>query len=121
MSDSPSEPSFADRVVRLFPAHRLVFIGLLSTLTAGNLWSGPPWWTFWPMIAAAVLFTLHYMILKVVTADESWADRRADEISERSYDLSHVTSITERYTRPPKPRRHPPPSTPTGDGKAPPG
>ncbi len=114
MTEPSPAVSLADRLARMLPAHRVLFAILMSVLTALNLWSGPPWWTFWPMLAAAVPFTLHTMIAKAVTADERWADRRADEISDRSYDLAHTTSIVERYTRP---RR--PPTKHVPDGEAP--
>ncbi|MEZ5843068.1 MAG: hypothetical protein R3D27_04970 [Hyphomicrobiaceae bacterium] len=115
MADSDPGIGFGDTVVRLYPVHRAAALAALAALGGLNLWSGPPWWTFWPMLVLAALFTAHFMARRAITADERWADARADEIGERSYDRSHIESITDRYTRPPVARRT------SGDDRPPPG
>ena len=99
------------RVERLYPTHRVVFIVAAAGLSLVNLVTGPPWWSFWPVAVAAVVFLTHYLVWKSNTVGERWADLRAHELTERSYDKPHIDMVVDRYT-PPAPKR-PRSSSPT--------
>lgn len=51
----------------------------------------------WPITLWGVAFAAHYFYSKARTADERWVEERTAELRSKSYDASHIDSITERY------------------------
>jgi hypothetical protein len=71
-------------------------------LSVVNWITGDPWWSFWPIAAWGIVFTVHYLVYKARTVDEAWVAERTAELHSKSYDASHMDSITERHkARPP--------------------
>ena len=82
--------------------HALAFCAGAMALALANWLSGPPWWSFWPIAAWSVAFTVHYMVHKARTTDDRWARERAADLRSKSYDASHIDSIRKRYSDPEK-------------------
>jgi hypothetical protein len=84
------------RVRRLFVWHRRAYVGVVAALIAANIAIGGGWWSFWPMCAWGLVFSLHFFYYKSVTIDEAWVEERTDDMRLRSYDLSHISDIEDR-------------------------
>jgi hypothetical protein len=83
--------------VRAFRWHLALFCGLNGALTLANVFTGMPWWSFWPLLVTAFLLGLHYLLYKGLTVDETWAAERAEELNLKSYDRSHIEALKSRY------------------------
>jgi len=96
--------------VRAFRRHRLAFILVNGALTAANLYTGAPWWAFWPLALWSVALTIHYLIFRSARVDDAWVEERVLDLRSKSYDLGHIQDISE----------HPAPSAGKQAGGAPP-
>ncbi len=99
MTGDPSsrdEGAQQERVTHLFRWHRRAYVAGLVILVAANILVGGGWWSFWPMCAWGLVFSLHFFYYKSVTIDEAWVKERTDDMRLRSYDLSHISDIEER-------------------------
>lgn len=54
-------------------------------------------WFLWPVLVWGALLFLHYIYVQSRRVDNDWAERRAAEVAERAYDLSHIEDIQRRY------------------------
>lgn len=99
-SDAPAVPPPIQRAlawaVVWFRPHRIAFVILNSGLIGLNAWMGKPWWAFWPLLAGCLLFGVHYLVYKAMTADEEWAEERAQNVNLNSYDRGHIQDISAR-------------------------
>jgi hypothetical protein len=84
-------------VVRAFPAHLWIFLGLNAALNIANWATGRPWWAFWPLLVTSLLLGLHYIVYKSMVVDQRWVDRRVEELNVKSYDRSHIEDLKSRY------------------------
>jgi hypothetical protein len=66
-------------------------LALADFLTPGS------WWSLWPITLWAVAFAGHYLIYKVRTVDETWAEERTADLHSKSYDAHHIDRIAEDY------------------------
>jgi len=99
MTGDPSsrdEGAQQERVTHLFRWHRRAYVAGLVILVAANILVGGGWWSFWPMCAWGLVFSLHFFYYKSVTVDEACVKERTDDMRLRSYDLSHISDIEER-------------------------
>lgn len=87
--------------LRWYSLHRIAFVALNGTLTLINIATGPPWWALWPLLVTGLLFCTHWFVVLSIKADERWADQRAADLQERSYDQSHIEDIIDRRVAPP--------------------
>ena len=94
--DKPGERRGAVGVLR---RHLLVYAAVNSVLFLINLLTPGPWWFFWPTLGWGVGVAIHYMYVRSVSIDEGWADRRADEVRYKAYDVAHIKDIDERYKK----------------------
>jgi hypothetical protein len=85
-------------VVRLFPWHAAAFLAANALITAINVFTGPPWWGLWPLLATAALLGLHYLAYKTAAVDEQWVESRVEELNLKSYDRSHIEGLKARHT-----------------------
>ena len=83
-----------------FGRHLLAFVPVNAMLTAANLYTGPPWWAFWPLAIWGLVLMIHYFFHRAATADDAWVEERTLDLRSKSYDLSHIDDI----------RGHPAPS-----------
>jgi len=89
--------AFVPSLVHAFRWHLVASMLVNAALSAANVITGPPWWSFWPLLGTAFLLALHYFAYKAVTADERWANDRAEELNLKSYDRSHIEDLKARY------------------------
>lgn len=88
----------------MFRRHLAAFVLVNALLTAVNVYSGPPWWAFWPLVVWGAALMLHFLVHRARAVDERWAEERMLELRSKSYDASHINDI----------REHPAPSIETG-------
>jgi hypothetical protein len=84
-------------LVRAFTWHLTAFVAANVAFTAANLWSGGPWWAFWPLLATGLLLAIHYLFYKAAVVDERWVDARIEELNLKSYDRSHIENLKTRH------------------------
>lgn len=83
------------RIGRWFGPHLLVFLVANSALTGANIYTGSPWWAFWPLVIWSVLIMLHYLYHRATSVDESWVEERTLDLRSKSYDAGHIDEIRE--------------------------
>jgi hypothetical protein len=83
----------ATTTARAFRVHAWVFAAGACALSAANWFTGPPWWSFWPLGAWGVALAVHYMVRKAGTVSEAWVEERTAELHSKSYDASHIDRI----------------------------
>lgn len=76
--------------------HLAAFCAVNAGLHALNLYTGRPWWAFWPLFAWGVLLAMHYLVWRSSTVDERWVEERTAELRLKSYDRGHIESIADR-------------------------
>ena len=84
----------------MFRRHLIAFVLLNALLTGVNIYQGPPWWAFWPLIVWGLVLMLHFLVHRTSAVDEAWVDERTLDLHSKSYDAGHIDDI----------RRHPAPS-----------
>ena len=85
-------------LVRLFPWHAAGFLAVNAAITAFNVFTGPPWWGLWLLMATGALLGVHYLAYKTVAVDEGWVEARVEELNLKSYDRSHIEGLKERHS-----------------------
>ncbi len=96
--------------MRAFRRHRLAFVLVNGALTAANVYTGAPWWAFWPLLVWALALMIHFLVYRATTVDDAWVEERTLDLREKSYDLGHIDSIL----------KTPAPSIRRGEGAPPP-
>lgn len=89
-------------LVRVFPWHPRAFLVANTALNLANVFTGRPWWAFWPLLATGFMLAVHYLVYKAAAVDERWVDARVEELNLKSYDRSHIEELKSRYGEPPK-------------------
>jgi hypothetical protein len=84
-------------LARLFPWHAAGFLAANAVITAINVFTGPPWWGLWPLLATGALLGAHYLVYKATAVDERWVDARVEELNLKSYDRSHIEGLKGRH------------------------
>jgi hypothetical protein len=84
-------------LVGSFRWHLFGFAALNALLSVANVFTGPPWWAFWPFFATGLLLAVHYFGYKTTVVDEAWAAERVEELNLKSYDRSHIEDLKARY------------------------
>jgi hypothetical protein len=74
-------------------AHGWAFGAGACLLSAANWFTGPPWWSFWPLGIWAFVFAAHYLVAKTTTVDDRWTEERTAEVHAKSYDTDHIDRI----------------------------
>lgn len=78
-----------------FGRHRLAFVLVNVLLTAANVYTGPPWWAFWPLIAWGMVLMLHFLVHRAHAVDDAWVEERTLDLRSKSYDMGHIDDIRE--------------------------
>jgi 2TM domain-containing protein len=87
----------ATNAPRAFRLHAGIYAAVACALVAANWFTGGAWWSFWPLAAWGVALTVHYLIYKAKTVDESWAEERIADLHSKSYDAHHIDRIAEDF------------------------
>ena len=90
------EKSWLAMLAAIYPRHRTVFFILNGLLTVANIFVGGFWWAFWPLFVSSMALGLNYLVYKIHTTDDSWAERRVEDLHARSYDRGHIEWIQDR-------------------------
>lgn len=78
-----------------FGTHFLVFAA--ASLAWLALAAATDWrWLYWVTAGWGALLLVHYLIYKASTIDQSWVDRRTEELRIKSYDRSQIEEIRAR-------------------------
>lgn len=85
---------------RTFRRHAWAYCAAFVLLSGANWFSGPPWWSFWPLGAWGVAFAIHFLLYKARSVDEDWVAERTADLHSRSYDASHIDRIAADYEKP---------------------
>jgi hypothetical protein len=84
-------------VVRAYRWHLLGFVVLNAGLGLINIFTGRPWWAFWPLFVTGLVLAVHYFFYKAMVVDERWVEERAEELNLKSYDRGHIEDLKSRY------------------------
>ena len=95
----PPEHPWKVRVVRTFRPHLLWFLLVNGALTAANVYTGAPWWAFWPLAAWGFALMIHFLAQRALTVDEAWVEDRTFDLRTKSYDMGHIDSIRDKPTQ----------------------
>ena len=81
------------RPLALLWRHGLLFI-FVGTLMVWARFTIAPWMpVVWPLLIWYLLFSLHFLLVRTLTANDEWADERADKLRRHAYDFQHVKDI----------------------------
>ncbi|MDA1098871.1 MAG: hypothetical protein O2967_07780 [Proteobacteria bacterium] len=100
--------------VTLLWHHGLLFV-VSAILMVGGRVTWMPWMPlFWPLVIWYVVFSLHFLLVRSLSASDDWADDRADKLRRYAYDFQHVKDIYIKPTNfeapqfpPPEPDKSP--------------
>jgi hypothetical protein len=84
-------------LVGVLPWHVRAFLIGNVGLSVANVFTGRPWWAFWPLLATGLLLAVHYLVYKAAAVDEGWVDARVEELNLKSYDRSHIEDLKARH------------------------
>jgi hypothetical protein len=85
------------RAVTLLWHHGLLFGSFAVLLIGARSVIGPAVPLFWPLLIWYIIFSLHFLLVRSLTANDEWADERADKVRRHAYDFAHVKDI---YAKP---------------------
>ena len=81
------------RPIGLLWRHGLLFL-FVAALMIGGRYTVAPWMPiFWPLLIWYLLFSLHFLLVRTLSANDDWADERADKLRRHAYDFQHVKDI----------------------------
>lgn len=73
--------------------HGALFIIFAALIITARLIFLPWMPLFWPLIIWYVVFSLHFLLVRSLGANDQWADDRADKLRRHAYDFQHVKDI----------------------------
>ena len=73
--------------------HGLLFFGVAALLVTARATFADWMPLFWPLLIWYIVFSLHFLLVRSLTANNDWADDRADKIRRHAYDFQHVKDI----------------------------
>ncbi len=79
--------------VALLWRHGLLFACVAALMVTARVTFAPWMPLFWPLLIWYVLFSLHFLLVRSLTANDQWADDRADKLRRHAYDFQHVKDI----------------------------
>ncbi len=81
------------RAVILLWHHGLLFGIFTVLLLIARATFAPEVPLFWPLLIWYIVFSLHFLLVRSLTANDDWADERADKVRRHAYDFAHVKDI----------------------------
>ena len=84
----------ADRLLR---RHMYLFLGINGALWLIDRLTPGTQWFYWPLAIWGVGLAAHYLFVKSMSIDESWAEERTAQLRQKSYDLGHIEAIEKAY------------------------
>ncbi len=101
MSDAGEEAQGqqGQSAVRRLRRHALAYGAGNALLLVIDLVAGGEMWIFWPLFGWGIVLGFHYLYVRSTGVDDSWVQRRADDVRYKSYDLQHIRDIEERHEK----------------------
>ncbi|HJM91297.1 MAG: hypothetical protein QGG28_19730 [Alphaproteobacteria bacterium] len=81
------------RAVTLLWHHGLLFGIFTVLLLIARATFAPEVPLFWPLLIWYIVFSLHFLLVRSLTANDDWADERAGKVRRHAYDFAHVKDI----------------------------
>jgi hypothetical protein len=78
-----------------FRRHAFAFVLVNALLTGANIYGGPPWWAFWPLVVWGLAVMVHFFFHRAAIVDDAWVEERTLDLRSKSYDASHIEDIRE--------------------------
>jgi hypothetical protein len=100
MPDDAQVARLTTRLSQSLYWHRSVLIVGLAALLLLTWLITASGWLFWVCLSWGMIFAIHYFLVKSINVDEDWADDRAYDLREKSYDLRHIRDIRRSYIKP---------------------
>ncbi|NQV60462.1 MAG: hypothetical protein HQ502_12385 [Alphaproteobacteria bacterium] len=94
--------------VTLLWHHGFLFVVVGALIIALRLTWAPWMPLFWPLLIWYLTFSFHFLLVRSLTANDDWADDRADKIRRNAYDFQHVKDIYIKPTNFEEPHFPPP-------------
>ena len=88
-----------ESAVRWLRRHALAYGAGNALLLVIDLVSGGEMWIFWPLFGWGIVLGFHYLYVRATGVDDSWVQRRTDDLRYKSYDLQHIRDIEESYEK----------------------
>ena len=85
------------RLIGLLWRHGLLLLCVAALMIGARYTVAPLIPIFWPLLIWYLLFSLHFLLVRTLSANDDWADERADKLRRHAYDFQHVKDI---YTKP---------------------
>ncbi|MBT5264688.1 MAG: hypothetical protein HOL85_07650 [Rhodospirillaceae bacterium] len=81
--------------IQNYVRHERIYFTAIVLLTIADFifWDG--WATFWAMLVLTVLYVIHFMLWKSMTATDEWADEHVYTHVYRPWDTGHIEDIKE--------------------------
>lgn len=79
----------------MFQQHLIAFVLVNLLLTGVNVYQGPPWWAFWPLILWGLVLMVHFLVHRASSVSDAWVEERMQDLRSKSYDASHIDDILE--------------------------
>ncbi len=73
--------------------HGLLMVAVIALMIGARVTFAPWMPLFWPLLIWYIVFSLHFLLVRSLTANDDWADERADKIRRHAYDFQHVKDI----------------------------
>lgn len=96
MSDPADRRQVVARQDAWLRLHTLIYVLMAGILMIVDKATGPAPWAFWPLIAWGSVLAVHFFIVRSLSVDEDWANERAQELHDKSYDFGHIDDIRGR-------------------------
>ena len=61
------------------------------------------------MITWSLVIMVHYLVVRSVSVDAEWIEKRTDQVTDDAKDTSHIESIRNHYVRGIRPKTRVPP------------
>ena len=79
--------------VTLLWHHGLLVIVACAVMVGARVTFAPWIPLFWTLLIWYIVFSFHFLLVRSLTANDGWADERADKIRRHAYDFQHVKDI----------------------------
>ena len=83
-----------------------LILWILATLLVFTDWSA-----FWPMISWSLVIMVHYLVVRSITIDPEWIEKRTEQVTDDAKDTSHIENIRDHYVHGIRPNTRLPSST----------
>lgn len=87
----------AARRARVLRIHFIAYSSVNIVLFATDLLFSEARWFYWPAMAWGAVLGAHWLFCKSLAVDDDWAERRANKIRDKSYDLGHIRDIENTF------------------------